>query len=201
MDNQEIWCDVKGYEGLYKVSNLGRIKMLERQVFANKSKKTIKAHILKQYENPKGYLFVDLWSKNKGKRFFTHRIVLNSFVGASKPSQECNHKNENRKDNRIENIEWLTHKANLNYGNRTKKHKDKLTNHPSLSKIVQQFTLDGVLVAEYPSCREAKRKLRIHNMNINHLEVIYSNIKTINYGRKSITSQNKCRRPSYRQSE
>lgn len=157
----EEWRDVVGYEGLYKVSNLGRVKMLERKVLANKSIKTIKEHLIKQIKSPKGYLFVDLWTKNKNKRVGVHICVLMSFCPTNNSSLECNHINENRDDNRIENLEWLTHKENLNYGNRTQKHKQALLNHPKMSKGVILCDKKGNVIKEYPSMREVIRELHI----------------------------------------
>lgn len=155
----EVWKDVVGYEGLYQVSNLGRVKMLPRKVLANKSIKNIKEHILKQTISKKGYLYVDFWVNNKVKRFAVHRLVLSAFLGNSEISLECNHKNENRSDNRLDNLEWLTHRENLNYGNRTNKQKQKMLNHPSLSLPVIQYNMVGQYIAEYKSLREAGRVL------------------------------------------
>lgn len=162
----EIWNDVVGYEGLYQVSNLGRVKMLERKVLANKSIRIIKEHIIKQYFTTKKYLFVTLWSRNKSKQYAVHRLVLESFKGLPPQKMECNHINENRTDNRIDNLEWLTHIDNLNYGSRTTKHKKAMTNHPSMSKKVIQYDLNGVFICEYPSLREASRILGFHMSNI-----------------------------------
>lgn len=162
----EEWRDVVGYEGLYKVSNMGRVKMLERSVPQRYGYKRIEEHLIKQILSPKNYLFVDLWRSNKNKRMSVHRLVLQAFSQQDSDRLECNHINEIRLDNRIENLEWLSHKDNLNYGTRKDKHKQILTNHPSLSKSVLQYGLDGEFIAEYPSLREAGRQLNISMCNI-----------------------------------
>lgn len=162
----EEWRDVVGYEGLYQVSNLGRVKMLEREVLANKSIRQIKAHLIKQYFTSKKYLFVTLWSNNKSRQIMVHRLVLESFKGSPHTHQECNHINEKRDDNRIDNLEWATHIDNLNYGSRTEKHRAAMTNHPSMSKGVIQYDLSGNFICEYPSLREAARNLGFYMGNI-----------------------------------
>lgn len=162
----EVWKDIPNYEGLYQVSNLGRVKMMSRVVMANKSKRKISEHIIKQIKNPKGYLAVDLWRNNGYIRFMVHRIVLYAFVGIPQDSYECNHRNQNRSDNRVVNLEWITHKENLNYGDRTTKHRKTMTNHQNLSKRVMQYDLNGDFIAEYPSLREAGRQLGFSISNI-----------------------------------
>lgn len=162
----EVWRDVVGYDNKFMVSNMGRVKMLERKVLANKSIKTIKEHILKQHVSTKGYLYVHLWSDNKKERQYVHKIVLSSFFRCKNANEECNHKNEIRTDNSLENLEWITHKENLNYGNRTRKHSESMKNHPSMSKGVIQMDMNGNFISEYPSLREAGRMLNIHMTNI-----------------------------------
>ena len=162
----EEWRDVVGYDNKFMVSNMGRVKMLERKVLANKSIKTIKEHILKQHVSTKGYLYVHLWSDNKKERQYVHKIVLSSFFRCKNANEECNHKNEIRTDNSLENLEWLSHKENINYGDRTKKHSASMMNHKSLSKPIVQLSLDGILIEEYPSLREAGRRLGVSYTHI-----------------------------------
>lgn len=162
----EEWRDVVGYEGLYKVSNMGRVKMLPRNVLANKSQRIIPEHIIKQIETQKGYLSVDLWNMNNRKRFMVHRLVLNAFNGKNSDKKECNHKNENRKDNIYTNLEWISHKENINYGSRTEKQKVAMINHSRMSKPIVQYDLNGRFIAEYPSMRQAARELCFDMSNI-----------------------------------
>lgn len=162
----EEWKPVSGYEGLYCVSNLGRVKMLERKVMANKSTRIIKEHIIRQIETTKGYLHVDLWAKNKHTRAAVHRLVLFAFYGEPESKKECNHKNENRKDNRVENLEWITHKENLNYGSRLERHRAAMLNHPNMSKSISQYDLNGDFIQDFSSIREAARVLGFSMCNI-----------------------------------
>lgn len=162
----EEWRDVVGYDNKFMVSNMGRVKMLERKVLANKSIKTIKEHILKQHVSTKEYLYVHLWSDNKKEMQYVHKIVLSSFFRCKKATEECNHKNEIRTDNSLENLEWLSHKENINYGYRSEKHSASMKNHKSLSKPIVQLSLDGILIEEYPSLREAGRRLGVSYTHI-----------------------------------
>lgn len=80
MDNSiEIWKDIEGYEGMYQVSNMGRVRSLDR-VKPNSGGQIAKGHILPHSDNGHGYQFVSLWKFNKGRRFYVHRLVASAFV-------------------------------------------------------------------------------------------------------------------------
>lgn len=117
--NKEIWKDVKGYEGYYKVSNLGNVKAIERQIVnINGVKQLRKGHDMSKYCNGDGYLTVKLTKNNKDKRYFIHRLVAEAFI-SDKPvgceRYEINHKDCNRKNNNVENLEWCTHTENVRH--------------------------------------------------------------------------------------
>lgn len=110
----EIWKDVKGYEGLYQVSNLGKVKSLKRLCNSKfNSKRIIKERILKSHKNTSGYLSVVL-CKNKSKSFTIHRLVLINFSCLNK-NKQVNHINGNKLDNRLENLEWCNSSENLKH--------------------------------------------------------------------------------------
>lgn len=100
---EETWKDIKGYEGLYKVSNLGNIKNRHN-------------HYLK-YEYKKGYQRIKLSKNSISKKYFVHRLVANAFIPNINNEPQINHKNEVRDCNRADNLEWCTAKYNCNYGN------------------------------------------------------------------------------------
>ena len=113
---QEEWRDIKGYEGLYQVSNLGRVKSLERYVwngkaYAHKNEKIMSLDKLKN-----GYLTANLYKNNISKRHYIHRLVAQAFLSKSEKHTEINHKDENKANNCIDNLEWCTHKENMNSG-------------------------------------------------------------------------------------
>ena len=148
----EIWKDIEGYEGLYQVSSLGRVRSLPRKGTSGK--------ILRPGTNTKGYLFVILYKDGKTKCYKVHRLVAQAFVPNDDPEHktQVNHINdEDKSDNRVSNLNWMSPKENLNWGSRNKRASQKLKNHPNESKPVKQLTLDGTLVAIWPSTQEAER--------------------------------------------
>ena len=116
----EVWRDIEGYEGLYQVSNLGRVHSLDRFV-PRKTGTVQKVHgrVLKPQKDKDGYLQVGLWKENKAKKAKVHRIVAKAFVPNLNDLPEINHINEVKDDNRVNNLEWCTRKENINHGTRT----------------------------------------------------------------------------------
>ena len=107
----EIWKDIKGYEGLYQVSNKGRVKSLNYR-------RTGKEKILSSSPNSYGYLIVGLCKNGKQKPFYIHRLVAEAFLTNPNNLLEVNHKDENKENNHVENLEWCDRKYNNNYGSR-----------------------------------------------------------------------------------
>ena len=146
MKNNEIWKDIFGYEGLYQVSNLGRVRSL----------KFGKERILSIRRSKFGYLLVNLCKNSDMKTFRVHRLVGQSFIPNPNNLPEINHKNEDKTNNRVENLEWCDRKYNINYGTRTVK----------CSKPVLQFTKDGEFVREWKSTMDVQRNLGFDNTSI-----------------------------------
>lgn len=112
----EIWKDIKNFEGLYQVSNLGRVKSLERyKKHSYNGIAHLKEKILKPL-NINNYQRVVLRKQNKRHNKFVHRLVVEAFIPNEKKYKEVNHKDENPSNNSIENLEWCSHKYNMNYG-------------------------------------------------------------------------------------
>lgn len=115
---QEIWKDIKGYEGLYQVSNFGRVKSLERVVNfceGNKAKtqyRTVAEKIKNPSEKDNGYLQICLYKNNKGKHKYIHRLVAEAFIKNPNNYETVNHKNLNKKDNTVKNLEWCSYADN-----------------------------------------------------------------------------------------
>jgi hypothetical protein len=112
---EEVWKDIVGYEGIYQISNLGRVKSLER--ISPQGHKLVET-IRNTYDNGCGYLYIDLYDNNaKRNKFSIHRIVATAFIDNPNGLPCVNHKDENKKNNCADNLEWCTHKYNNNYGN------------------------------------------------------------------------------------
>ena len=133
----EIWKDIKGYEGHYQVSNWGR----------GKSLKWNKEKILQPLIQSNGYYYIGLVKNNKRINYKIHRLVAEAFLPNPNNYKEVNHKDENKANNVVTNLEWCDRKYNQNYGTRTEK----------CSKKVYQYTLDGKFVKEWKSTAECGR--------------------------------------------
>jgi hypothetical protein len=115
---QEIWKNIKGFEGLYQISNLGRVKSLKRVVnYCKESKSRTKKHtvdekIKKGTQKGNGYLHLSLYKNNIGYNRYIHRLVAEAFLPNPNNYKTVNHKNLNKKDNRVENLEWCSYLDN-----------------------------------------------------------------------------------------
>ena len=150
---EEVWRDVKGYEGLYQVSDQGRVKSLER-TFIDKigRERYVKERILKPSFNGRGYLFVNLYAGGKPKMHKVHRLVCQSFHDNPENKLDVNHINENKTDNRACNLEWSTRKENCNHGTRN------VRMAIAKSRPIAQYTLNGKLLKVWPSAKEVGRQ-------------------------------------------
>lgn len=116
----ENWKDIKGYEGFYQVSNLGRVKSLERDVYCQDGTfHHLKEKILVAALDGSGYPFVNLFKNGKMKNINVHRLVAMAFLPNPENKPQVNHKNEIKTDNSVSNLEWCTVSYNVNYGTRT----------------------------------------------------------------------------------
>jgi len=111
--DKEVWKDVKGYEGLYQVSNLGRVRSLDR---VSTQGERLKGKVLTGGLNRDGYLAVVLCRSGGQKNYFIHRLVAQAFLENPDNLPEVNHKNEDKTDNTVANLEWCSHRYNMNYG-------------------------------------------------------------------------------------
>lgn len=118
MINSEMWKDISGYEGLYQISSTGKIKGLPRVTVQNQ---ILKERMLVPNVLNNGYLQITLYKDGKHKSFLVHRLVANAFIPNPENLPEVNHKDENKTNCNIDNLEWCTRKYNLNYGTRNKR--------------------------------------------------------------------------------
>lgn len=147
---EEIWKDIDGYEGMYQVSSLGRVKTLARY--------KVKECIRKLVSDKNGYMTVRLTYKKVGKTYKIHRLVATAFISNPEGYNEVNHKNEKKDDNRVENLEWCDKTYNVNYGTANSRRRAHSINCSFTSKRVVQKSLSGEVIAIYPSLSEAHRK-------------------------------------------
>jgi hypothetical protein len=150
----EIWKTINGTNGKYSVSNLGNVCRNEHytRVTTNNTTAFYKERLLKGYKNKEGYIVYNLQLSNgnvmvkKG-----HRLVAEAFIPNPDNLPCVNHKDENRSNNRVDNLEWCTVDYNNKYGTRNEKLK-------KVSGIrVAQYTLDGKLIKIWNSISEASR--------------------------------------------
>lgn len=164
---KEIWKDVVGWGGLYKVSNLGRVKSIDRKSWNGKIWYERKGKILKGCRDKDGYCIVSLRRKNEHKTFKVHRLVAEAFIPNPDGYPQVNHKDENKINNCIKNLEWCSAKYNINYGTRNQRMATTNLNGKN-SQLVNQLTKDGRLLKIWPSMHEAARSLKINQGNISN---------------------------------
>lgn len=138
MNTMEEWKDIEGYEGLYQVSNYGRVRNSKRGIYRAFS------------DNGYGYYMVILCKNGKKKPFYVHRLVAEAFIPNPNNYEQINHKNENKHQNNVENLEWCSPKYNMNYGTARERTSEKQR------KIVYQYTLDGKLVKIWNGVNQCK---------------------------------------------
>lgn len=119
-EQEEIWKDIPEFCGRYQASNLGRIKSVRAYGQSNTPK------ILSQHRLNSGYMYANLGYKETKKHYLVHRLVASAFIPNPNKYPQVNHINEDKTDNRPENLEWCSAKYNINFGTGRKRHLDKL---------------------------------------------------------------------------
>lgn len=163
----EIWKNIEGYPN-YQVSNLGNV----RNINFNRTSKT---KVLKSCIDGKGYQYVALYKDGKRKCSKVHRLVAQAFLPNPNNYKEVNHKDEDKTNNCVDNLEWCTTEYNVNYGTRT----DRAIQHPNFkhrlgvlgkdnpnSKPINQYNLDGSFIRSWDSTMDVQRKLCFYSSSI-----------------------------------
>ena len=156
----EIWKDIRGYEGIYQVSNTGRVKRLSS------------GRVLVPLIGKDGYLQVNLSKYNSPKTQRIHRLVAMAFIDNPNNHPVVNHKDEDITNNAVENLEWCTVKYNTRYKNAHLKRVE------PLKKAVCQIGLDGRLIKVWGSATEAAKELGIDRGCISSCCLHYPHYKT-----------------------
>ena len=168
---EETWKDIYfeennkiiDYRGLYQISNLGRIKSLKR-------KYTTGNKILKYHKNNNGYCYIDLCKNAKTKKFLIHRLVAIHFIPNLNNLPQVNHKDENKENNCVENLEWCSHEYNQNFETKSKRQSEKIRGRKasndtklkmskSRTKKIIQYDLNGNTIKIWNSTKEICQEL------------------------------------------
>lgn len=168
---EEIWKDYKGYEGIYRVSNLGNIMRMPRTVVDSIGRvRKFSGHILRKYSGVHGYEYVTLSKDGVERSEFVQRMVALMFVENDDPKHkiEVNHIDENKKNNRADNLEWVTRSENARHGTCIKRMIDTRNRKNSYGseKRVGKFSLSGTIIAKYDSATIAARE---NNTNVSNI--------------------------------
>ena len=152
---EEIWKDIEGYEGLYQVSNLGRIKSLHG----------LSEKIMKNSNGSGGYQKLSLTKNKIPKNFFVHRLVAQAFIPNPESKPEVNHIDEDKTNNRVDNLNWMTSKENNDWGTRNKRLSINRMGNPKTGRQVKAKFLNGEEKI-YGTIREACRQLGLSDTSI-----------------------------------
>ena len=156
IDLQEEWKDILGFEGRYQISNLGRVKSL------------VSERILKECQSSNGYMRVCLCGADGHKNMSVHRMVADAFISNPNDLPQVNHIDENKQNNRVDNLEWVTSKQNINHGTSLARRSYHQRYTQSGKKVVHQYDMEGNLIGTFISIREAARHYGIDRTGIQH---------------------------------
>lgn len=156
----EVWKDIQGFEGIYQVSSLGRVRSLDRVIHKLNVEQRMRGRILSPTNNGTGYMKVNLSKDGKAKLCFVHRLVVEAFIPNSCKLSQINHIDENKSNNQVNNLEWCSSEYNINYGERT--NKVRLT----ANRPVIQCDKKGTIIKEFASATIAEAETGIPHQNI-----------------------------------
>lgn len=170
---QEIWKDIKGFEGSYQVSNLGNVRSVTRKVNTFNGFRTTQGKILKPSLLKNGYYKVDLRQNQKHKNLLVHRLVAQSFIPNPNNLPEVNHKDTNPSNNRIDNLEWCNQSHNIKYAYKYGNAKPtkgcfQIGNIPHNRRKINQYSKNKEFICSYISIKEASDYTHIKRSAINN---------------------------------
>lgn len=167
----EKWVDIQGFQGKYQISNYGRVKSKERERKAINGNGTmlLKAQIMKEHVVKKegDYLYVSLYKENAktSSKVFVHRLVADAFLQNIDNLPQVNHKDENKQNNHVDNLEWCSCLYNIRYGTgmeRAEKKRIEL----GINNKVGMFDKDGNLIKVFPSQNKAAKECHFHGRKL-----------------------------------
>ena len=177
---KEIWKPVVGFENLYEISSFGRVKSLAHSVKSSNGKTlNYRERIVKQVETTSGYKFIVLTKNKESKNFSVHRLVAESFIENTNNYTDVNHKDGNKKNNCVENLEWCTRSENL-------KHAINIGLIKNQCKICRKVTVKcGEKITVFETMKDCAeffgfKRGWLHNQIRNHgLTFVYKNYQII----------------------
>ena len=161
---EEIWKDIPEYEGLYQASNFGKIKSIKREHYIPSLNKIIfidNNKILKPAISKDGYKTVVLTKNKKRKTYKVHKLIALTFISQKDDKLQVNHKDGNKLNNNVENLEWCNNSENIKHA-----YDNKLIDITKKYKKVNQYDLNGNFIKQWVSMKEAGEKLNICSQNI-----------------------------------
>ena len=163
----EIWRDINGYEGYYQVSNIGKVRSISRKVTRKDGSLISKKGRVLKYKYVDGYKRVRLYKNGETLNAAVHRLVALSFIRNTNGCPMVNHKDENRLNNSVDNLEWCAQSYNLSYGTTQKRRINtylKTINNRAIP--IRQYNMRGDFIKEYPSIGDAAMRTGIKYSNI-----------------------------------
>lgn len=172
---EEIWKSIKDLKG-YEVSSLGNVRSIDRSIIGKDGvKQHFKGNIISKFKDSRGYIAVTLTYKNNYKRFLVHRLVAEAFIPNPNNYPCINHKDENKSNNNVDNLEWCTVKYNNSYGDRIKRIRYKT------SYIISQLDKNNNLIGIYRGIMLASK---INRFEFASVQRCVSNKQHYSYGYK-----------------
>lgn len=181
----EIWKDIVGYEGMYQVSNFGNVRSVEREIeqldrMGNPCKMVYKGRVLKPSKRKNGYLCATFSKNNLLHRENIHRIVAKTFIPNPDNKPQVNHKDSNKENNRVDNLEWVDNSGNQKHAFKYGGQKSLRGENAPWAKLTDEIVLEirtrhakgdisyRQLSIEYGLSREYTRRL-VLGLNWNHI--------------------------------
>ena len=165
---EEIWKDIPGYEGYYQVSTKGTIRSVDRNIMqmfrGNVVCRIMKGKMIKSRLSTGGYMMTTLSMNGRHKHYGIHRLVALAFLDNPKKYRAVNHKDENKLNNNVDNLEWCTHSYNNSFGQGAVQRKKTMREHTG--RKVGQYSLDGKLIQVFDSIGLAGQYMRCNKTSI-----------------------------------
>lgn len=166
---EEIWKDVNGWEGLYQVSNLGRVRSVPHYDWMNRP---YKGKVLTPVRNGNGYLRVNMTNGKIRRLSDVHRLVASAFIPNPNGYPEVNHKDEDKDNNHVDNLEWCTEKYNTNYGTGRKRAGAKVRGEKNpFAKLKEKDVIEIRKITKENGCSPTIQKLVSEKFSISERTV------------------------------